>query len=102
MIDIGPDSKEGQLSQDEIMKSAATENHFKPVRGRLSKISKAIDDVIAHQEYEREKEQKYKEITTSLNGSFINMVIFQLLSVLACAAFSVISLRKFFVKKAIY
>jgi len=42
----------------------------------VSKINKSIDDIIAHQEYEREKEQKYKEITTSLNSSFINLVIF--------------------------
>ena len=72
------------------------------MRKRTKKILKAVDDIIAHQDWEREKETKYKEMHEKLSGNFVNLVIFQILIVLASAAYSVINLRKFFVKKAIY
>lgn len=89
-------------AQEEALKNAATEGHFYPLRKRMKKISKSVEDIIAHQEWEREKEQNYKEDTQNLSSHFVNMVIFQLLIVIASAVYSVINLRKFFVKKAIY
>ena len=73
-----------------------------PLNRRVEKISKVIDDIIAHQEYERERETEYKTKLSSLSGSFTNLVLVQILVVGAAAAYSVYNLRKFFVKKHIF
>jgi hypothetical protein len=48
------------------------------------------------------KEQSYKEVTEKLSSHFVNLVVLQMAIVIGSAAYSVINLRKFFVKKAIY
>lgn len=73
-----------------------------PLKKRTEKISKIIDDIIAHQNWEREKEQQYKDKLEQLSSSFFNLVMLQMVAVVASAAYSVYALRKFFVKKHIY
>ena len=61
-----------------------------------------IDDIIAHQEMERTREIEYKKHLETLSSSFFNLIIVQMVIVLASAAFSVMNLRRFFVKKHIF
>ncbi|CDW90498.1 transmembrane emp24 domain-containing protein eca-like [Stylonychia lemnae] len=96
-----------QVSKKEIEKqiqyqSAATQGQFMPITRRVDKIDKVIDDIIAHQDYEREREQEYKQKLESLSGSFFNLISVQIILVIGVAAYSVINLRKFFVKKHIF
>jgi hypothetical protein len=46
------------------------EFHFSPLKKRAKRINQLIDDIIAHQNYEREKEQKYKDNLVSLGSGF--------------------------------
>ena len=78
------------------------EIHFSPLKKRTKRINQLIDDIIAHQNYEREKEQKYNSNIISLNTGFFTLVAIQIFILVGAAAFSVIALRKFFVKKHIY
>ena len=78
------------------------EYHFSPLKKRTKRINQLIDDIIAHQNYEREKEQMYNSNIISLNSGFYLLVGLQVLILVGAAAFSVIALRKFFVKKHIY
>ena len=78
------------------------EFHFSPLKKRAKRINQLIDDIIAHQNYEREKEQKYKDNLVSLGSGFRFLVFVQIAILVGAAAFSVIALRKFFVKKHIY
>lgn len=73
-----------------------------PLTRRTEKISRVIDDIIGHQNYERERESEYKSSLESLSNSFFNLVLIQLLVLIGAAAYSVINLRKFFVKKHIF
>jgi len=91
-----------QKRREEIEKSAATVGQFQPLQRRTSKIERIIDDIIGHQNYEREREADYKTNLESLNSSFFRLCLLQILVVLGSAAFSVVSLRKFFVKKHIF
>jgi hypothetical protein len=75
---------------------------FKPLRARLIKLTQIVNDIIAHQQWDREKEAKYNENIRSLSTNFFNLVGLQMAIVLASAAFSVFSLRKFFVRKHIF
>lgn len=61
-----------------------------------------LDDVVNYQNFEREQENNFKDLQNSLFNSFFRMTVLELLIVCATAGFSVWSLRKFFVKKAIY
>jgi uncharacterized membrane protein len=61
-----------------------------------------IGEIIAHQQWEREKESQFTDKLRSLSNNFFNMVWLQIVVVAASAAFSVINLRKFFVRKHIY
>ena len=81
---------------------ATTEGHFAPLFRRVEKVSNVLDDIINYQNYEREKEGEFKDNQNSLYNSFFNMTMLELLICAASAAYSVYSLRQFFVKKAIY
>eukprot|EP00347_Sterkiella_histriomuscorum_P018164 403346548 len=85
-----------------LLDKAATVGQFMPLQRRVEKISKVIDDIIAHQDHEREREQDYKTKLQGLAGSFSNLVLVQILIVMGAAAYSVVNLRKFFVKKHIF
>lgn len=61
-----------------------------------------IDEIIAHQSWEREKEGQFSDKLRSFSSNFFSLVGLQMTIVFASAAFSVISLRKFFVRKHIY
>jgi emp24/gp25L/p24 family/GOLD len=87
---------------DEQMKQVATESHFAPLKTRMKKISSIVNEIIAHQQWEREKEAQFSDKLQSLASSFKNMVWLQILVVVGSAAFSVINLRRFFVFKHIY
>ena len=82
--------------------NAARELHFAPLKKRSSRIKQLVDDIIAHQEYEREKENKYREHPQSLNSGFKFITLLQIAVLVGAAVFSVVALRKFFVKKHIY
>ena len=51
---------------------------------------------------ERGREIEYKTHLITLSNSFYNLIIAQIVIVLASAAFSVMNLRRFFVKKHIF
>jgi hypothetical protein len=61
-----------------------------------------LEDIINYQNYEREQENHFKDLQNSLYNSFFRMTLLELIIVCATAGYSVWSLRKFFVKKAIY
>ncbi|TNV84016.1 hypothetical protein FGO68_gene3495 [Halteria grandinella] len=89
------------LSPDQL-KQAATESHFAPLKNRIKKISSMVGEIIAHQQWEREKEGQFTDKLRRLTGNFFNMVWLQIAIVVGSAAFSVINLRKFFVRKHIF
>jgi emp24/gp25L/p24 family/GOLD len=72
------------------------------LKKRSTRIKQLVEDIIAHQDYERQKEQKYTEHLESLNSGFKFVVFLQIGALVGAAIFSVVSLRKFFVKKNIY
>jgi hypothetical protein len=61
-----------------------------------------LEDIINYQNYEREQENRFKDLQNQLYNSFFNMTLLEMMIVAATAGYSVWSLRKFFVKKAIY
>jgi hypothetical protein len=61
-----------------------------------------VGEIIAHQQWEREKEGQFTDKLRRLSSNFFNMVWLQIAIVLGSAAFSVINLRKFFVRKHIF
>jgi hypothetical protein len=63
------DAKAAKTPQDDLQ-NAAMEFHFSPLKKRAKRINQLIDDIIAHQNYEREKEQKYKDSLVSLGSGF--------------------------------
>jgi len=52
--------------------------------------------------YEREKEQDYTNRQGTLSSNFVLMVTFQIVVVIGSAVYTVMNLRKFFVKKHIF
>ena len=80
----------------------ATQGHFAPMLKRAAKVKSMTDEIIAYQQWSREKKQNFVERVYSLSSSFFNMMILQILIVIGSAGFSVMNLRKFFVKKHIY
>lgn len=91
-----------EVQEPTIPENAAREAHFAPLKKRSTRIKQLVDDIIAHQDYEREKEQKYKEHLESLNSGFKFITLLQIAVLGGAAVFSVVALRKFFVKKHIY
>ena len=85
-----------------VLKDAATEGHFAPLLKRIKGTARLVNEIIAHQSWEREKEAKFNEKLRNFSSNFFNLVGLQIIIVVAGAAFSVISLRQFFVKKHIY
>ena len=86
---------------EENYESSATQGQFQVLENRIKKIDKALDSAIQFQQYEREQENNYKDYQSRLYSSIFNMTVLEILLVLASAAYSVHSLRKFFVKKHI-
>ena len=84
------------------MTNAATEQTFEPLKSRIRKITRLVDEMIAHQSWEREKENQFNQNLRKLSSSFFSLVGVQIVIVVGSAVFSVISLRKFFVRKHIY
>ena len=98
----GPEDEGRFHTKPKEPENKATEGHFAPVKRRISKISSVIDDILNYQNYEREQENLFKDYQRSLYNGFFNMNCLEMLIVGASAAYSVYSLRKFFVKKHIY
>jgi hypothetical protein len=73
-----------------------------PLFRRVEKIDTVLDDIINYQKFERQQEKRFLKLQRGLSSSFFNMTLLELLIVFATAGYSVWSLRKFFVKKAIY
>lgn len=102
MVD-GTVTEEGLFHQrEEQYKKATTEGHYMPLFRRVEKIQTVLEDIINYQNYEREQENRFKDLQRQLYNSFFNMTLLEMMIVAATAGYSVWSLRKFFVKKAIY
>ena len=69
---------------------------------RARKVTQMVEEIIAYQQWSREKKQDFVDRIRSLSSSFFNMVVLQIAIVIGSAAFSVVNLRRFFVKKHIY
>ena len=81
--------------------SAVSKGAFDILTKRIKKIDNALDSIREYQKYEREQENLYKEYSASLASSIFNMTMIEIILVIASAAYSVWSLRSFFVKKHI-
>lgn len=79
-----------------------TERAFEPLKSRARKITKLADEMLAHQGWERQKENEFNQSLRSQASRYFGLVGLQIAVVVASAIFSVISLRKFFVRKHIY
>jgi len=73
-----------------------------PLFRRVDKIDAVLDDIINYQKFEVKQEIRFLNLQRGLSSSFFNMTLLELLIVFLTASYSVWSLRKFFVKKAIY
>ena len=62
--------KKGSEEEDS-QEVVATEGHFNDLRKRMKKILNGLTDIIAHQEFEREKEVEYTSHQQSLSSSFV-------------------------------
>jgi hypothetical protein len=69
---------------------------------RAKKVLQLTDEIIAYQQWAREKKADFVERMRGLSSSFFNLMVLQILVVIGSAAFSVVNLRRFFVKKHIY
>ena len=81
--------------------NAVSKGAFDILTKRIKKIDNALDSIREYQKYEREQENLYKEYSASLASSIFNMTMIEIILVIASAAYSVWSLRSFFVKKHI-
>ena len=81
--------------------SAVSKGAFDILTKRIKKIDNSLDSIKEYQKYEREQENLYKEYSASLASSIFNMTMIEIFLVIASAAYSVWSLRSFFVKKHI-
>lgn len=90
------------VSLKEQYDKSVSEGHFAPLLRRIEKIDEALNDIINFQNYEREQELVFKEYQVSLYDSFFRMNVLECIVVVLAAAYSVWSLRSFFVKKSIY
>ena len=80
---------------------AVYQGHFDILTKRIKKIDNSLDSIKEYQKYEREQENLYKEYSANLASSIFNMTMIEIFLVIASAAYSVWSLRSFFVKKHI-
>ena len=64
-------------------------------------MSMVVEDIIAHQSNEREREIKYKTNVSRMSSTFYYLILLELLILVGTAVYSVYNLRKFFVKKHI-
>ena len=97
------EAKKGKEPQKDLLpEDAAKEAHFAPLKKRSTRIMQLADDIIAHQNDEREKEALYKQHLENLNSGFKFITLLQVGILVGAGVFSVIALRKFFVKKHIY
>ena len=80
---------------------AVTEGSFEMLSKRIVKINAAMDQIIEYQKYEREQENLYRHYQERLASSIFSLTVIEILLVIGSAAYSVWSLRKFFVKKHI-
>ena len=85
----------------EQYESAASQGAFDVLTKRIKKIDGSLDAIIEYQKYEREQENLFRDYQGRLASSIFNMTMLEILLVIASAAYSVWSLRKFFVKKHI-
>ena len=81
---------------------AMSKGAFNVLYKRLDKIEESLETTEKYQAYEREKEVQYRELQTSLSSNIFNMTVLEIILVIGSAAFSVYSLRKFFVKRHIF
>ena len=81
--------------------SAPSQGAFDILTKRIKKIDNSLDSIKEYQKYEREQENLYKEYSANLASSIFNMTMVEILLVIGSAAYSVWSLRAFFVKKHI-
>ena len=81
---------------------AVSKGAFNVLYKRLDKIEESLETTAQYQQYEREKEAQYRELQTSLSSNIFNMTVLEIILVIGSAAFSVYSLRKFFVKRHIF
>ena len=79
-----------------------TEGHFNVLNKRIGKIDASLEDIIQYQNYEREQEGLYRYYQNSLYNNLWNLTALEIMMVSGSAAYSVYSLRKFFVKKSIF
>ena len=88
-------------AREEAYDNAVSKGAFDILTKRIKKIDNALDSIREYQKYEREQENLYKEYSASLASSIFNMTMIEIILVIASAAYSVWSLRSFFVKKHI-
>jgi hypothetical protein len=69
---------------------------------RAKKVYSMTEEIIAYQQWSREKKSDFVDRVRSLSSSFFNLMVLQILIVIGSAAFSVWNLRSFFVRKHIY
>ena len=69
---------------------------------RAKKVYSMTEEIIAYQQWAREKKSDFVDRVRSLSSSFFNLMVLQILIVIGSAAFSVWNLRRFFVRKHIY
>ena len=91
-----------RAQQHEEFEGAVTEGHFNVLQKRITKIENSLDEIIQYQTYEREQEVLYRDYQNSLYNNFWNLTALEIIMVCASAAYSVVSLRKFIVKKSIF
>ena len=100
----GKKQKKPKVEEEKVEtpQNVATQGHFSPMQKRAKKVLQLSDEIIAYQQWAREKKADFVERIRSLSSSFFNLMVLQILVVIGSAAFSVVNLRRFFVKKHIY
>ena len=91
-----------KAKQHEEYENAITEGHFSVLTRRIVKVSDTLDDIVSMQDFEREQEALYRDYQNSLYNNFWNLTALEILMVLGSSVYSIISLRKFFVKKSLF
>ena len=87
---------------EEAEAKAVTEGHFGTLYRRLSALQNMFDEIISFQEYERSRELEFKQNAAQTASYFCNFTVLELVIVAVGAMYSVWSLRRFFVYKAIF
>jgi len=87
---------------EEMEAKAVTEGHFGTLQRRIGALQNMFDEIISFQEYERSRELDFKKEAVLTASYFCNFTVLELVIVAVGAMYSVWSLRRFFVYKAIY